>query len=90
VRRGALAGKVAVVTGASRGAGKGIALALGESGSESPLLAGRAVVALATDDDVAARTGRTLVVAELAAEYGFTDEDGSQPPSLRPQFEEVG
>jgi hypothetical protein len=24
-----------------------------------------------------------LVVAELAQEYGFTDVDGAQPPSLR-------
>jgi len=60
------------------------------SGSESPLLAGRAVVALAADEEVAARTGEALVAAELAAEYGFADEDGSLPPSLRPQFEEVG
>jgi dehydrogenase/reductase SDR family protein 1 len=38
---------------------------------------------------VADRTGRVLVAAELAEEYGFTDIDGTQPRSLRAQFEEV-
>jgi NAD(P)-dependent dehydrogenase (short-subunit alcohol dehydrogenase family) len=57
------------------------------SNSESPTFVGRAVVALATDPDVLARTGEVLVVAELAEEYGFDDEDGAQPQSLRPQFE---
>jgi len=33
------------------------------------------------------RTGETLVAAELAAEYGFTDEDGSVPDSLRLEIE---
>lgn len=51
--------------------------------SESPELSGRAVVALAEDPNVMSRTGRTLVVAELAAEYGFTDVDGTTPTSLR-------
>jgi dehydrogenase/reductase SDR family member 1 len=55
--------------------------------SESPWFVGRAVVALASDDNVLERSGRRLVVAELAAEYGFTDEDGARPRSLRPQFE---
>jgi NAD(P)-dependent dehydrogenase (short-subunit alcohol dehydrogenase family) len=59
------------------------------SNSESPWFVGRAVAALAADEDVLMRTGETLVVAELAEEYGFTDEDGAQPRSLRPQFEEV-
>ena len=57
------------------------------SNSESPRFVGRAVAALAADEDVLARTGQTLVVAELAEEYGFTDENGTQPRSLRPQFE---
>jgi dehydrogenase/reductase SDR family member 1 len=59
------------------------------SNSESPWFVGRAVAALAADDDVLSRTGQTLVVAELAEEYGFTDEDGARPRSLRPQFEDV-
>ncbi|MBA3391694.1 MAG: SDR family NAD(P)-dependent oxidoreductase [Deltaproteobacteria bacterium] len=50
---------------------------------ESPRFSGRAVAALATDPERLAKTGQALVVAELAREYGFTDLDGSQPPSLR-------
>jgi dehydrogenase/reductase SDR family member 1 len=59
------------------------------SNSESPWFVGRAVAALAADEGVLGRSGDTLVVSELAAEYGFTDQDGAQPPSLRPQFEAV-
>jgi dehydrogenase/reductase SDR family member 1 len=55
--------------------------------SESPEFVGRAVAALASDPDVLERSGEILVVAELAREYGFTDVDGAQPESLRPQFE---
>ena len=54
--------------------------------SESPEFTGRAVVALAADPGVARHTGRSLVVAELAREYAFTDVDGAQPPSARPYF----
>ncbi|HEX9142259.1 MAG TPA: SDR family NAD(P)-dependent oxidoreductase, partial [Gaiellaceae bacterium] len=56
------------------------------SNSESPLFVGRAVAALAADPRLMDRTGETLVAAELAAEYGFTDEDGSVPDSLRPEL----
>jgi NAD(P)-dependent dehydrogenase (short-subunit alcohol dehydrogenase family) len=59
------------------------------SNSESPWFVGRAVAALASDPNVLERTGQTLVVAELAEEYGFSDEDGAQPRSLRPEFEAV-
>lgn len=51
------------------------------SGFESPQFTGRAVAALAADPDVMQKTGRVLVVAELADEYGFTDIDGSRPAS---------
>ena len=51
--------------------------------SESPEFTGRAVSALASDPEVMGRSGRRLVVAELAEEYGFTDVDGQRPPSLR-------
>ena len=44
--------------------------------AESPRFAGRAVAALAADADVMARSGRAFPVAELAADYGFTDVDG--------------
>jgi dehydrogenase/reductase SDR family protein 1 len=53
--------------------------------SESPEFTGRAVAALAKDPMLMEKTGQVLVVAELAAEYGFTDVDGSRPPSLRAQ-----
>jgi dehydrogenase/reductase SDR family protein 1 len=56
-----------------------------EIGPESPTFSGRAVAALAADPKVGERTGKALVVAELALEYGFTDVDGSQPRSLRAQ-----
>jgi len=51
--------------------------------SESPELTGRAVAALAADEAALERSGRVLVVAELASEYGFTDIDGRTPRSLR-------
>ncbi|PWT83360.1 MAG: short-chain dehydrogenase, partial [Blastocatellia bacterium] len=40
------------------------------------------VVALATDPDVLRHTGRVLVAAALAREYGFTDVDGKTPRPL--------
>ncbi len=48
--------------------------------TESVEYVGRAVVALASDPDVMAKTGQTLAVADLAREYGFTDVDGRQVP----------
>jgi NAD(P)-dependent dehydrogenase (short-subunit alcohol dehydrogenase family) len=50
--------------------------------SESPEFIGRAVVALAGDPDVMRHTGRVLVAASLAKEYGFTDVDGKTPRPL--------
>ena len=47
--------------------------------SESPLYAGRAVVALAADPNVMDRSGLTLHAGSLARTYGFTDVDGRQP-----------
>jgi dehydrogenase/reductase SDR family member 1 len=54
-----------------------IVAALGDSvpGADSVELPGRAVRALATDPDVSRHAGLTLTVAQLAAEYGFTDID---------------
>jgi hypothetical protein len=49
------------------------------SRSESPQFTGRAVVALAADVKVMDKTGQNLWVCDLAAEYGFTDLDGTQP-----------
>ena len=52
------------------------------SNSESPEFIGRAVVALAADPDVLRHTGKVLVAAGLAMEYGFTDIDGTTPRPL--------
>jgi len=49
------------------------------STSESPRFTGRAVVALATDPDVARFTGRAVAARDLADHYGFTDVDGRLP-----------
>jgi NAD(P)-dependent dehydrogenase (short-subunit alcohol dehydrogenase family) len=65
--------------------------------SESPAYLGRAVVALAQDPDVLAKSGRALATAPLAREYGFTDADGTQPDfpaywaaELEPEFGPLG
>ena len=47
--------------------------------SETPRFIGRAVVALAADPDVMARTGKAFASGELAEEYGFDDVDGTRP-----------
>ncbi|MGD1920275.1 MAG: SDR family NAD(P)-dependent oxidoreductase [Pleurocapsa sp.] len=50
---------------------------------ETPLLAGRAIAALAQDENVMNYTGKMQVVAELAQRYNLTDKDGNRPVSLR-------
>jgi dehydrogenase/reductase SDR family protein 1 len=52
------------------------------SNSESPQFIGRAVAALAAEPDIMQKSGKTLVVAALAKEYGFVDVDGKQPRAL--------
>jgi dehydrogenase/reductase SDR family member 1 len=47
---------------------------------ETPRYSGRAVVALASDPDVLSRSGRRFWTAELAGDYGFTDEHGRTHP----------
>ena len=51
--------------------------------AESPAYAGRAVVALAQDSDVARWNGQSLSTDQLAKIYGFADIDGSQPDAWR-------
>ena len=47
--------------------------------SETPTYIGRAVVALASDPHVVAKTGQALSTWRLSEEYGFTDADGTRP-----------
>jgi len=50
---------------------------------ETPLLAGRAIAALASDPNVMRYTGKMQIVAELAEKYNLVDRDGNRPASLR-------
>jgi len=52
--------------------------------SESTEYIGRAVAALAGDPNVGQKSGRIHFVADLAAEYGFTDVDGRAVPRFAP------
>lgn len=59
-------------------------LDLGPGLAESPRFSGRAVAMLAADPSTMEdRSGKVAVVAELATELGFSDIDGSRPPSIR-------
>ena len=51
--------------------------------SESPRYVGRAIVAIATDPKRARWNQRSVTSGQLAAEYGFTDIDGSRPDVWR-------
>lgn len=52
------------------------------SNSESPEFIGLVIDALARDPRLAEKTGRVLVAASLALEYGVLDIDGKQPKPL--------
>lgn len=52
------------------------------SNSESPEFIGRAVSALATDRDAIRHSGKVLVAAAVARDYGFDDIDGKEPQPL--------
>jgi dehydrogenase/reductase SDR family protein 1 len=52
------------------------------SNSESPQFIGRAVAALTTDPNLMEKTGKVLIAAALAQEYGFKDIDDKQPRPL--------
>lgn len=49
------------------------------SNSESPQFTGRVIAALAADPNVMKKSGKVLVVAQEALEYGIRDIDGKQP-----------
>ena len=51
--------------------------------TESTEYVGRAVAALAKDPEIMEKSGDTLMVGDLAAEYGFSDLDGRQVPPFR-------
>jgi NAD(P)-dependent dehydrogenase (short-subunit alcohol dehydrogenase family) len=51
--------------------------------AETPEFTGHVIAALAADPDVLAVSGRTLIGAEVARQYGITDADGRHPPSVR-------
>ena len=51
--------------------------------AESPEFTGHVIAALAADPEVLAVSGRTLIGAEVARQYGITDRDGRHPPSVR-------
>ena len=52
------------------------------SNSESPEFIGRTIAALAADPDVMRHSGKVLVAAAVALDYGFTDTDGKRPRPL--------
>lgn len=52
------------------------------SNSESPQFIGRVVAALATDPNIMKKSGKVLVAAQEALEYGVQDIDGKQPRPL--------
>lgn len=52
-------------------------------GIETPEFLGRVIDALHSDPALIDKGGQTFYSAELAAEYGVTDIDGSSPPSCR-------
>ena len=56
--------------------------------AETPQFNGRVIYALANDPKLDQKSGRTLITAELALEYGLADAGGKQPPSYREQLGE--
>jgi NAD(P)-dependent dehydrogenase (short-subunit alcohol dehydrogenase family) len=61
----------------------GMAAQLNSAAGSSPEFPGRVIAALAKDPEVLAKSGGSLINAELAAEYGVTDIDGSVIPAQR-------
>lgn len=61
----------------------GMASQLNSAVGSSPEFPGRVIAALAMDSALESRSGGTFINAELAADYGLTDNDGRVIPSLR-------
>ena len=55
------------------------------SAMETPRFSGRCVAALALDPKAIEESGSVLIAAEVAQRYGFTDVNGKQPRSERPE-----
>ncbi len=53
--------------------------------SETPKFSGLAIASLYADPKLMSMSGNVVIAAEAALEYGFTDFNGKQPPSLREQ-----
>jgi len=53
--------------------------------SETPKFSGLAIASLYADPKLMSKSGNVVIAAEAALEYGFTDFNGKQPPSLREQ-----
>ncbi|WP_432661959.1 SDR family NAD(P)-dependent oxidoreductase [Wukongibacter baidiensis] len=53
---------------------------------ESPQFVGRCIAALGNDNNAIKDTGKILITAEMAENYGITDIDGKQPKSLRTEL----
>ena len=51
--------------------------------AETPQFNGRVIYALASDKQLMRFNGQTLITAEIAREYGITEQGGRQPPSYR-------
>ena len=54
-----------------------------ENTSETPEFTGHVIWAIYNDPKVMELSGQTVISAEMAVKYGFTDEGGRQPPSYR-------
>jgi hypothetical protein len=51
--------------------------------SETPKFSGLVLASLYADPKLMSKSGNVVIAAEAALEYGFTDLNRKQPPSLR-------
>jgi 3-oxoacyl-[acyl-carrier protein] reductase len=69
-----LKGKVALVTGASRGLGEGVARALGDAGAAVMLVARDGALSAAVARDIVAKGGRAEATAGDVSDYGAVEK----------------